>query len=412
MAKRTGTRIQIEPGDSPWSIAAALVGDGARFPELVAANPQKVTTALGTFATLIPGEVLYVPLSWIPAEPEPPHAPEALGVAHDAAGLDDADDAGALSANDVTPRIFARALLYALDLPTTPNNIAAVIAWQAFEGGHWRNAAAYNPLNTTRQHGDSRAWGGKIPIQVFTTWDEGLEATALTLAQQNMTSIRVRLGMDADPVTTLQAIKDNPHWGTFNLDPQAWRAAQAYGDTKKSTNPMVAALTFAPAAPGLTPGLKVPHGPTPTAPPGARGFADLAPLVGVAAIGLGAFLAMKGGAMKVPGYAVIAGGALMFAGGSKRASAAPAPAVALGAPAPAPALHGETKAAAPSGPEVLSGQATISGLDAGDLTSEVLSQAKEYAHVEATRAAERAKGYAMMAAGAGAVLGALAGKVL
>lgn len=138
----------------------------------------------------------------------------------------------------VTPRTFAQALLGALELPVTSNNVAALVAWQAAEGGHFVNPkAAYNPLNTTRElPGSSLAYtlwrdsqGTPHGFQAYQSWDQGLEATSKTLAQQAFSTIRVRLGQDAAPAVTLAAVKDTP-WGTFNLQPEAWRAYQPYGD--------------------------------------------------------------------------------------------------------------------------------------------------------------------------------------
>ena len=162
----------------------------------------------------------------------------------------------------VTPRTFAQALLGALELPVTYNNIAALIAWQAAEGGHWFNTAKYNPLNTTRELPGSVLWnplwtdaqGVKHGVQSYQSWDQGLEATAKTLAQKNFTSIRVTLGRDADPATTLAEVKKTP-WGTANLQPDQWRAYQAYGDAHKDAGEFgeyqVASMTTASSSSGV-----------------------------------------------------------------------------------------------------------------------------------------------------------------
>jgi nucleoid-associated protein YgaU len=60
---------RVKPGDSPSKIAAALVHNGNRWKELVAANPQKKVAPNGNFATLVPGEVLHVPPSWASGPP-------------------------------------------------------------------------------------------------------------------------------------------------------------------------------------------------------------------------------------------------------------------------------------------------------------------------------------------------------
>jgi hypothetical protein len=55
----------VQPGDSPSLIAKHVVHDDRRWRELVAANPKKRTTADGNFASLMPGERLTLPDSWI-----------------------------------------------------------------------------------------------------------------------------------------------------------------------------------------------------------------------------------------------------------------------------------------------------------------------------------------------------------
>lgn len=88
-----GLLILVEPGDSPWSIAQALTGRGERFSELVRANPGKRTTAAGTFASLVPGERLRVPGTWV----ETLRARKVPTEKDDAAGLTaGSPDAGAL----------------------------------------------------------------------------------------------------------------------------------------------------------------------------------------------------------------------------------------------------------------------------------------------------------------------------
>ncbi|HEY2517174.1 MAG TPA: LysM domain-containing protein, partial [Polyangiaceae bacterium] len=71
---------KVKAGDSPSKIAHALVHDGNRWTELVAANPQKKRAKDGNFATLMPGEVLQLPASWAtstaPSAPSAAHLPQ------------------------------------------------------------------------------------------------------------------------------------------------------------------------------------------------------------------------------------------------------------------------------------------------------------------------------------------------
>lgn len=220
-----GPRISVEPGDSPWTIARAYVGDPLRWRELVTANPDKRTTPSGAFVSLIPGEELLVPVSWIEHRKENPFKPEAP------TPEPAPSNAGAI--DTVTPRLWAEALLRRLGAPISDDNVAAIVAWEGNEGGHFVNTKArYNPLNTTRQYGSSHAWSGAVPIQVYTSWMEGLEATALTLEQTkpgfDMSAIREALLSSSPPSVTLEAVKTSP-WGTTAINPYAWQAFQPYG---------------------------------------------------------------------------------------------------------------------------------------------------------------------------------------
>lgn len=73
-----GATYKVKPGDSPSKIAAALVHDGNRWKELVAANPQKKRAKDGNFASLVPGELLQLPASWgaNSAPVKPAHVPQ------------------------------------------------------------------------------------------------------------------------------------------------------------------------------------------------------------------------------------------------------------------------------------------------------------------------------------------------
>lgn len=61
----SGATYVTKPGDFPIKIAQQLTGDGNRWKELVAANsPPKKLAPNGTFAQLLPGEILKLPASW------------------------------------------------------------------------------------------------------------------------------------------------------------------------------------------------------------------------------------------------------------------------------------------------------------------------------------------------------------
>ncbi len=63
----TSGTYTVLSGDFPIKIAQKLTGNGNRWHELIAANPNKKTGADGNFVTLLPGEVLKLPASWTSA---------------------------------------------------------------------------------------------------------------------------------------------------------------------------------------------------------------------------------------------------------------------------------------------------------------------------------------------------------
>jgi hypothetical protein len=119
-----------------------------------------------------------------------------------------------------TPRDFATALLSALDLPMSANNIQALIAFQAQEGGFMHNSAAYNPLNTTYSLNSVTAPGFTIPaIQAYPDWFTGLMATVKTLESGIYANILAALHNSSAPDTTLQAVKNSPFGWYYCIDP-------------------------------------------------------------------------------------------------------------------------------------------------------------------------------------------------
>lgn len=83
-----------------------------------------------------------------------------------------------------TPGQWAQSQLEYMGFPATQNNIDFLVSWAAMEGGNWNNTAQFNPLNTTlRVPGSTVMSGGNTAgVQAYTSWQQGLEATAQTLA--------------------------------------------------------------------------------------------------------------------------------------------------------------------------------------------------------------------------------------
>lgn len=116
------------------------------------------------------------------------------------------------SGGSYTPQSFARAVLRAEDLPRTACNVGALEAWEAAEGGHWNNTAAFNPLNTTLPEPGSSPMNS-VGVQSYTSWAEGLRATVDTLNNGNYPGILAALSAGNDAQAVADAVGASP-WGT------------------------------------------------------------------------------------------------------------------------------------------------------------------------------------------------------
>lgn len=119
----------------------------------------------------------------------------------------------------MTPALFAQSLLASLSLPVSDNNVAALVAIQKQEGGHEANSAWFNPLNTMRDMPGAREAGLQVKgIKAYSSWDEGIAATAKTMAQTapgfDMRPIVNALRRSAPPEETLAAFAASP-WGWY-----------------------------------------------------------------------------------------------------------------------------------------------------------------------------------------------------
>ena len=118
----------------------------------------------------------------------------------------------------MTPAFFAQSLLASLSLPVTDNNVAALVAIQKQEGGHEINSAWFNPLNTMRDMPGAREAGLQVKgIKAYSSWEEGIAATAKTMAQPNMRGIYNALARNAPPEDTLAAFGLSD-WGWYKYE--------------------------------------------------------------------------------------------------------------------------------------------------------------------------------------------------
>lgn len=75
---------------------------------------------------------------------------------------------------------WASSLLSALGAPASDSNVSALLTWSRFEGGHWKNSAAYNPLNTTLDKPGASSMNS-VGVKRYTSWEQGINATVSTL---------------------------------------------------------------------------------------------------------------------------------------------------------------------------------------------------------------------------------------
>jgi murein DD-endopeptidase MepM/ murein hydrolase activator NlpD len=110
---------------------------------------------------------------------------------------------------------FATSLLTGLGAPLTEGNVKALTTWMRFEGGHWKNSAKYNPLNTTLTVPGATSMNS-VGVKAYANWNEGLQATISTLTgskadARGYTAIVNALRSGTDPNSVLDAV-NNSAW--------------------------------------------------------------------------------------------------------------------------------------------------------------------------------------------------------
>lgn len=138
-----------------------------------------------------------------------------------------------MTLNINNPRDWATAFLDALGCSSIGNNEEAVIAWEAQEGGHWKNNAHYNPLNTTYNYPPCTSINS-VGVKAYTTWEQGIEANIFTIRLPFYANVVDCLKGNVNPDLTLHAISASP-WGThFNAPASAY---QSYAGTGSRSTP-------------------------------------------------------------------------------------------------------------------------------------------------------------------------------
>ena len=118
----------------------------------------------------------------------------------------------------VTQITWAQAVLKSLGMPITADNVAAVVAWEMAEGGHWYNTAYYNPLNTTQSMPGATIFNS-VGVKAYTSWAQGLKATVITLHNGYYGGILEALSRGNDAQAVADAVAASP-WGTGSFNPR------------------------------------------------------------------------------------------------------------------------------------------------------------------------------------------------
>ena len=122
------------------------------------------------------------------------------------------------SGGKVTQITWAQALLKSMGLPLTADNVAAIVAWEMAEGGHWYNTAYYNPLNTTQSMPGATVFNS-VGVKAYKSWKQGLDATVITLRNGYYGGILDALQRGNDAQAVADAVAASP-WGTGSFTPK------------------------------------------------------------------------------------------------------------------------------------------------------------------------------------------------
>ena len=129
------------------------------------------------------------------------------------------------------------------------NNAAAkakMVAWFDQEGGHWNNSARYNPLNTTLEMPGAGNTGSQGNIKVYTSWQQGIDATVKTLQMPAYKSIIASL--KAGSGTAFENAVNSSPWGTHF--PGGVVGSAPAKETAAQHEQTIKELTLQPGAPG------------------------------------------------------------------------------------------------------------------------------------------------------------------
>jgi len=115
-------------------------------------------------------------------------------------------------AHSVEKQTVAVQVLSGLGIKPTAATISKMVAWFNQEGGNWNNSAKYNPLNTTLSKPGAGNTGSQGNIKVYTSWEQGIEATVDALKAPAYKGIVASLSSGSS--AAFEAAVNSSPWGT------------------------------------------------------------------------------------------------------------------------------------------------------------------------------------------------------
>jgi hypothetical protein len=135
---------------------------------------------------------------------------------------------------------FAAGVLRTLKLPTTRENMRAMRAWANQEGGHYHNSARYNIYNTTQPAAGSQTFRsvgqGAADIRIYRNEQQGIQATAQTLANGHYGNILSALRRGNNAAAVIKAVELSP-WGTHHISLNGASSAPAPQGSARAPQP-------------------------------------------------------------------------------------------------------------------------------------------------------------------------------
>ena len=128
---------------------------------------------------------------------------------------------------------WAKKFLTKIGAPVSEGNIGALTTWMRFEGGHWKNSASYNPLNTTLDIKGAIGSMNEVGVKRYDSWETGLTATVKTLlgnksVERGYADVVAAFQSDAGTSAILNAV-NNSAWLNGRTNSPGYKFPQGGG---------------------------------------------------------------------------------------------------------------------------------------------------------------------------------------